>query len=416
MEKLIQLLSTVFLLFLLLGCDKAPHDDLSGNEIIRGRLYQQALLEPTLYPTTLAKKKVTLRYSDSKDTLNFLFSTLTDEEGYFTFTNLKADRAYTASYQETVDGIILTSSESTTAPHESLILLAKVSPNQNGIILTLKDHLGNPIRDNDICIFTSPTSVGYLANNCQGSTYKITTDLNGRAKLFGIPPNYYYALSSANVGQIPISGKKMFSVKGKLSKDSLKLTSPNGLIVSLKFEQTPLKETDICLFKTSDNPGYLKSNCEGNSYTAKTDATGKARFFSLPKGIYYMLSTTSTSGMPLSGKQEVEVTENEIRSIDFSLKRPNGIQFMTTDNDGGVIGNVDICLFNSKILFEKALCSGSNYQFKTTSNGSHIQYDLPEDTYYVIATKIIDEKVWIAKGTINLAKTLATIELKLIPK
>lgn len=404
------------LITIIMGCDKSDHDDLSGSEVIRGRLYAEDAMNPGTLPKILAKKKVTLRYQSELDTVNYLFSTLTDEEGYFTFTNLKKSTTYVASYMETTDGIVYAASDTVTAPRSGIFLISKIAGNQSGLVLTVKDYTGNPIKENNICLFRSPDNLGYINNNCEGSSYTIKTDANGKARLFGIPNGKYYALSSLNVQQVPLVGKKSFTINGNVLIDSLELGHPNGIVVTLKSDNNTVKETSVCLFTSPDDIGYANNVCEGNSFTAKTDATGKARFFGIPKGIYYMLSSTQINGIPLLGKQPVEVSEKDILNVDLQLAKPNGIRFITTDAESNPISNVSICVFNSKILSEIGLCNGSNYQLTSLADGQITQYNLPKTNYYIIATKTIDDKIWIARGTAKVENSIITVELKLIPK
>src|SRR5688500_12249873 len=94
----------VLVVLLFSHCEKTP-GDLSGEKYINGRLFlydsitQQAMGQP------LGKKKVTISYADQEDTLNYLFSVTTDEEGYFDFKNLNENTRYRISYEEKIGDV-----------------------------------------------------------------------------------------------------------------------------------------------------------------------------------------------------------------------------------------------------------------------------------------------------------------------
>jgi hypothetical protein len=314
--KTTQIFRYLLILAVLIGCKKAADGDLSGDKTIIGRLFLLDTLTKSAINTPLAKKKVTIRYSDSKDTLNYLFSTTTNEEGYFTFSNLKEGRQYTVSYNETIDGVIYNGSDFASAPSNSVIVTGKIAnKRQKGIAFTVRDFSGNKLKEASLCIFTSPTTIGYQSGLCDGSSYSLKTDAGGHASLFGIP-----------------------------------------------------------------------------------------------NGNYYILSTIIINGIPLITRNEVKVADS-VSYATVTLAKPNGIHFITKDANSDIIGNVNICVFTSQVLFQNGSCEGSNFQLTSNSGGQADKYNMDKSTYYILSTKVIGKDTLIGKNTVLLGDTVATCVL-----
>ncbi|WP_316846460.1 hypothetical protein [Pedobacter psychrodurus] len=310
-----------YLVLILIGCGKVPQGDLSGDEQMIGRLFLSEPLINQLADSPLAKKKVTIRYADAADKENYLFSTTTDAEGYFVFSNLKKDILYTVVYQETIDSILYESRDNSSIPTNKLVVTAEMAKNkQNGLIVTVGDASMSPLKDAEICIFTNPLS-----------------------------------------------------------------------------------------------PGYVAGKCEGSSYTLKTDAKGRAKLFNITSGDYYFVASKLVNQQTLTGKANTSIS-NTVKEVPITLEAPNGIHFLTTDANNEIIPAVSICVFTSKILFDRDVCEGSNFQLNSGTEGEATKYSIAQGTYYVLGMKVLGKDTLIARQSLTVGKGIAQSVLKLEKK
>jgi len=303
------------------SCTKAPDKAIRTDRKIVGRLFLLDTLTQTVLNTPMVKKKVTIRDADSKDTVNYLYSTTTGDDGYFTFSNLIEGKKYIINYNETVGGIVYTAQAASAAPSQSLALYASIDVSrQKGLIFKVRDYTGNILKDASVCVFTSATNVG-----------------------------------------------------------------------------------------------YVNKSCEGSSSQLKTDPAGHAFVFGLQNARYYTVSTATVNGMPLLSRDVSDVA-GAVKTVEIVLKKPNGIHIETVDANQQIIGNVNICVFTSSILFEKENCDGSNFQLATNSSGQVDKYNLDNNTYYLYARKIVGKDTLVAKSTITVNDIITSVRQVLIKK
>ncbi|GEP97975.1 carboxypeptidase-like regulatory domain-containing protein [Chitinophaga cymbidii] len=406
MKSLYILYAVIFLLVFSTCKDDDMGGDLTGSEYIRGRLFLVDTLTQQATGTPLAKKKINIKYASSTDTLNYLFTTTTDDEGYFLFSNLKENTSYRLLYEETVNGILYMADSAATAPTDTMRLIARLADSrQNGIHIMTTDINGGVIKDVSICIFNSP-SLGYTSGSCDGSNYTITSNAAGQAFQFGLPQGKYYLFATAKIKDLTLTVKDTLEINGQVKYDTLRFSLPNsnnGLQYTvLSPEGNPVSGAEICIF-SGTNTGYLDNSCDGSNFQLTTDVSGKASRSAFTPGTYYLLIKDTVNKIPFMAKDTITIG-NTVLNETIRLKAPNGILATALDAEGARLPGVDICIFTSGLLFQRDTCEGSNYQLKTNVQGTAAQYGLAPGRYFVLGTLKVGNDTWIGRDTVDVAE------------
>lgn len=291
-------LTTIFLLALLLfvwKCQKPENEgDLSGKDYIRGRLFLFDQITQNAVGVPLKEKQVYLRYSGSTDQLNYLFSTKTDADGYFLFTNLRGDTSYQVYYEETVSGVKYFASKDTMAPIDALSLNAGLTPGQSGFLLTVLDETGNLVKDATICGFSSPLISGYSNNDCVGSIFSKKTNESGQAALIPLQQGTYYLNTAISLNGVQLNSRNTIQIHaGQIYKDTIHLKSPNGFrFITTDSLGNRLPGASICIFTSQIL--FEQDTCTGSNYQLTSSAAGEAAIYNLPPQQYFIYSTYKT--------------------------------------------------------------------------------------------------------------------------
>lgn len=289
---------------------------LHGRLVLTDTLTQRAIAKP------LAKKTVTVNFSDVTDQVNYLYSTVTDDNGYFKFDQLAGKRTYTVSYSEVVDNKIYQAvSTPIILPQESKDLVAGLAPdNQFGVIFDVSDENGHRLGNADICIFTSP--VPATKNTCDGSNVSLKSDAYGNASFFRLSEREYYVISRAmingaeNVARSQIGiGKGIIYEHIKLKPVPAPVLNTRAVTVADK-DGNAIANAQVCLF--TSKALFLRDTCEASNYSLVTNAAGKGTFPDLLPGKYYVLATLSLKGFRLTARDSV-VVEDKVPGTSMSL-------------------------------------------------------------------------------------------------
>lgn len=290
-----------------LSCKK--YHDLKENDLmknpsyIQGRLFLTDTLTQSAVNVPLGGKKVTISLKDSPDLLNYIYSSTTDAEGYFSFENLSADLNYRVSYSETVGGkLYAVDTNGVAAPNGKLVLVAKLKKaGQKGIVFTVTDSLGKRLPGVDVCLFTSPITAG--TKTCDGSNYSAKTDANGHAPIFGLNAGSYYSLSKLSIDGILYFFKGITVVRDEVEEVSVIIKpEPAKQTNGLKFTMTDAYNSTIsggkiCLF--TSKVLFARDTCEASNYSLQTDPTGKVSVMNIPEGKYYIFAEVALKDFKL---------------------------------------------------------------------------------------------------------------------
>ncbi|WP_291906632.1 carboxypeptidase-like regulatory domain-containing protein [Chitinophaga sp. CB10] len=281
---------------LAVSCEYEPVGDLAGTSYIRGRLMLVDNITQSANYQPLGKKRVLLNYPD-RDSLNYLFSTVTDDNGYFIFEHLKEFQPYKVYYEDTIKGVLYSARGEARPPMDTLLLVAEVArTKQRGIHITVVGSDGGTVANVPICIFNSAT-LSYKNNTCDGSNYSITTDATGKAFKFDIPAGTYYILAKVKMGEQQIVVKQdNVVVTDSIEFRTLTAAGPgatNGIkFVTRDATGAIIPGANICIFTSP----YLfqRSLCDGSNYQLMSDAAGNASISAIPPATYYVKASWVT--------------------------------------------------------------------------------------------------------------------------
>lgn len=283
---------------LLLGwvaCQTPYYDDV-GDAYIRGRLFLQT--DPYGIEEALpvaAGKTVTLAYDTSTtDSLNYLFSTKTNADGYFNFTSLREGAEYVLRYQEALGGRKYFGDTVAQGGNDTLVLYASLARrSQTGLIITSLDTSGKLLGGVRHCLFASESIANGSDDKCTGSLRQFTGETNGYASTFGLPATTYWLRSSlelpkdkrVRVQQITVPPQQITEVRVELTPN---VTAPiNSLTIQVTDpDKAPLAGARACLF--TSRTLAARDTCAGSNYQLVTNATGRADTSALLQGKYFV--------------------------------------------------------------------------------------------------------------------------------
>jgi hypothetical protein len=280
---------TIILLItcLYFNCNKKNVEgDLSGKEYIRGRLFLYDTITQNLIASPLANKTINIAYADSPDTLNYLFSIKTDDQGYFIFQNLTKNKKYRVYYEEKINDIYYTGLALSYAPIDTLKVDATLSyKKQNGIYYSIRDSLGGAIKGVKVCIFSNVTT--YNTGSCDASNYSLTTDEFGHAYKFNLIQGNYYVQASIKINNLNFSLKDTISIRDSIvSKELvLKQNKVNGFHYTiLDSSGFRIGGATLCIF--TSQVLFNKDTCDGSNFQVVSDINGIATRTDLQPGRY----------------------------------------------------------------------------------------------------------------------------------
>lgn len=218
----------LFLLLALWSCEN--YKDLTAND----PFYESSYLHGRLMLTDeisgdirkpLGKKTIYVFNAADKGDGDFILNTMTNEEGYFRFDNLRQGKSFKMIYSEALDGKIFKAEYlTTTLPKDSLLFEATVSKQQPGVILEVTDTAGRPLGNVDVCIASS--ELPYLAGVCEGSNYTLKTNSRGKAGQFNMAEGKYYVLARITINNVKYTaGTEIVISKDKTVEKTLVMQS-----------------------------------------------------------------------------------------------------------------------------------------------------------------------------------------------
>ena len=315
------LLPIILIGFFINSCNKSNvKGDLSGKEYIRGRLFLYDTLTQWALGTPLSNKTINISYRDSPDTLNYLFSTKTNDQGYFTFENLKANVKYRLYYEEKINDIYYTAKTFSNASVDTLRVYADLAINkQNGIFYQITDKTGGPVKGAKVCIFSNLTS--FNSGVCDASNYSLTSDDHGRAYKFNISHGIYYVQGSILLNNTNYRFKDTVSVENTIvfTKKTLTEVTTNG------FNYTVLDTTynriggaSLCIF--TSQVLFNRDTCDGSNFQVQSDIYGIATKTDLQPGRYLIYANIKQGNIIYYDKDTINIS-NSIINDTLILKR-----------------------------------------------------------------------------------------------
>jgi len=276
-----------------LSCKK--YNDLeSQNEFkdtctIYGRLFLLDTLTQRTFYLPQAKKKILIVPIDATNEVNYLFSSTTDDNGYFTFKNLTKGSTCRLVYEENISGKLYRADTTVVAPFTGFQLLLKPSlTRQTGIYVTVLNGINEVVPKATVCLFTNEQA--FLSGKCDNSNYTMTADAYGQAFQFGISKGRYFVLASATIGNVTYSAKDTIDVSTKVEVVSIRLSTSPPVTTGLQYtvldtDGFPVNDARVCLYL---NPAlYNNGNCQGSNYSDSTNSLGIVSFTGIEPQTYY---------------------------------------------------------------------------------------------------------------------------------
>ena len=193
----------VFIFFLLLSagiaaCKKynSLRDDINGNLYIRGRLVRVNNITNLSDSSYISNETVQLGLYP--DTLNYIFTTTTDANGYFVFNNLTQGNIYMITVNDTSGGLKYNGKDSVQLKTSRNVLVYSLPSEygQNGIVYTVNTVDGGAVNGCTVCMFNSLILYQYAKSkdSCVNASYNLITNAAGRVSQFNMLPGTYYTL------------------------------------------------------------------------------------------------------------------------------------------------------------------------------------------------------------------------------
>lgn len=297
--------------------------DANGDSHIRGRLFLYDTLTKNVMGNPFPGKTVQLFYNDSKDSINYLLSSVTDKEGYFTFKNLDLNSSYRIYYEEKTDSNIIYTAEriAVKPPFDTLSLNAFLNPNKEpGLHYTIKDSSGAPVKGASICIYGN--AAFFQPGICNNSSYSLTTDANGHAFVFDIPSVTFYTTAYISVNGTSYIVNDMPTVGSSINFRTLTLgkVKQTGYIYHIVDESgAAIPGANLCFFTSS-----LFSNnggCDGSNFQDTSNGQGIAKGTSVIPNTYYVNTNIKIDSVSFFGRDTIKIVKDSITSHTITLMK-----------------------------------------------------------------------------------------------
>lgn len=296
-----------------------------ATALVHGRLFLFDTLTQRAVNIPLSGKKVTIRFMDSADTLNFLYSATTDAQGYFKFKELRSDKKYVISYDDILEGKRYLARTNVDVSNDEAPLVAELAmQHQSGVLFFVKDANGSPVTGADICVFQS--AIPYDQHVCEGSAFSLKSDQYGRQSKFNLANGRYYVLSKTTIQGITYMDKLSFEINDAVLSIPLRLTVPDpapstylDLLITDE-NGNAVKDVAVCMFTSPDL--FAQDTCQGSNYNGITNALGQARITGIQTGQYYVLADLSLVNFRMLGRDTIQIGDGKNEAVIRISKKP----------------------------------------------------------------------------------------------
>ncbi len=298
---------------------KRHQDDFNGEGRLAGQLSYYNPYSGEVFNKPIGKKKVCLAYNPS-DTLNFIYSCVTNDGGYFQFTNLDRKRNYDLFYSDTIGGIRYTALISRIPDNDTLRLIATPDfSQQNGVAVTVTDPNGIKLQgitviaydNHDIYIADSTLLSSNPAATTNG-VHSFKTNNYGYDFWFNVAPHFYYFIAPKQAGNLQLTGYSTSTVQPlgigivnvplhptvQLDTVGIRVTDKDGNVIS----GIPVYLYSSNIIAESDTPTRAAF-----TYQTPTISSGVATFLNVPVANYFIRAEKKIGSTTLKGKGTINV-------------------------------------------------------------------------------------------------------------
>jgi hypothetical protein len=383
---------------LTLSCNKNPgYDDLSGTGIIRGVVVlYDTLTGPHGFVYT-RPIPVYLRYPS--DSSGYLYSTMTNSSGQFSFSGIDNNKAYVAfasfdSAQVQFVGQFTYPALQTADYVTDTLRLYPSQTNENGIFLQLQDTLGGALAGFKVFIFNSRPL--WANNDSLGNVYSLVSDPFGRAVQLNVSPGWYWIHAPGVFHNLTLqaSDSVLVDTQGISQRKTITLRTAtaaygNGFSLFLTDSTgTPLANATVYVF--SSRVLWGNNDSTGNIFTLQTDINGKCIQQNLIPGEYYFHAQKALGNLFLEASDSVAVPPLSLKLDSLVLTASpaaygDGMLFYLQDSAGDPLGNCTLYVFSSKQLWINDDSTGSVFRITSDYTGKCLLQNIAPGEYYVHA-------------------------------
>jgi hypothetical protein len=213
MKKITYTISLAVTISICFGsCQKPEGDDLSGTNEISGTIRIIDTLRGLSDSTAVANQVIRIAYPGESFRSNFIYSTPSKSNGFYTFTNL-SKREYITFAEARVNNLDFFASTQVTAGSvktADLILQPDTIKKNILVILTRDAQTRGVLNGARICLFSNELLAS--SNDCDGSFLTLTSDQYGRSFTTGLKPGRYYINAQLTSGSVSIKSKDFIDV------------------------------------------------------------------------------------------------------------------------------------------------------------------------------------------------------------
>jgi len=278
-----------FLLLVLWSCNKGIEAD---NQYLRGRLFLLDTITQSSNGIPIANRKVLLTIPG--DSLNYLYSTKTDADGYFSFTLLAdGQNEFILRTFDSTKGYIYQSRKEVKRGQTNIVLVEQLDETlQNGFVLKTTDESGNSLQGTKVYFYKTLSLA--VQNSPAGAVDSFISIKDGKLYKLRVTPGLYYvnALKTIDTATFQRSLKQIIIPSTGFLYDSIQLNRKitnyrNGFtLVVMDSLGGFVPNASVYLYNSQV---LAASNSPSGVFESfPTDNLGKKTRYDLPAGDYYI--------------------------------------------------------------------------------------------------------------------------------
>lgn len=412
------LITISILLMAMQSCKKQEADDFNGNGNFAGKLVCLNPNSGELVPKPLANRKVYLAYVPS-DTLNYIYSVTTNNEGYFVFTNADKSRKYDIFFSDTLGTVWYKAVVTETADKDDILLLATPDQaRQNGIAATAQDVTGAQIKDVTVSGYDSHDIfvADSIAGTNAGAVFSFATNIYGKNTAYNLRPGVYYLIARKQAGPQILAGynKTTVGYTGITPVTMLLKTGekPYGLTIGT-IDATGSKIEGVTV-NVYDNHDLFRADSAANTATGAvktviTGASGYDFWQNAPAGNYHFIAQKTAGSLVLAGYKHQMLAAYVADTATIRLAPVtalNTLNITIHDTDNNAINDATGYLYTSSVVASlDTMRTAFTYSVSTSAAGTATKTNMPAATYYLYARKIIGSDTLAGTGSIFVPAT-----------
>lgn len=275
----------------ILGCKK--QNEKLENLYIRGRLFLTDTLTNLAIDSVLSNKVIRLA-EDNGDTLNFLYSDTTDNDGYFVFNLLNDGKTnFVIRYEEKINNIIYSTNQQVTKGQNNIAV--EVTPSQtkqNALHLIVADSANGRVVNTTAWVFNS--ALLFAADTSAGKIFDMTTDnVHGVSNKFNLPAGRYYLRIKTKIGNIDFKGEEIIDIENTgittlvITINRLSQNHNGFQLLILDSLNTPVNNAQVYGYRSKAI--FLIDSTNANSiFTLNSNNSGVATLSNIDSARYYL--------------------------------------------------------------------------------------------------------------------------------